>query len=150
MDQDAALPPGDPLQGAAVAGRWSFAYDMPEDLGGGFVSGELLLRTDGVLLRRYGGSSYRAGQLTWQFKPWEPVTWWSGETGPQRAVAILKGRGDDLLRARSRAYRPAQVRPPFLGGPRPTSTCNPVETGHANSITQARPQAASLGLIILE
>ena len=96
MDQDAALPPGEPLQGAAVAGRWSFAYDMPEDLGGGFVSGELLLRTDGVLLRRYGGSSYRAGQLTWQFKPWEPVTWWSGETGPQRAVAILKGRGYDL------------------------------------------------------
>jgi hypothetical protein len=96
MSENAALPPGDPLQGAAVAGRWSFGYDMPDDLGGGFVSGELLLRTDGVLLRRYGGSSYRAGQITWQFKPWEPVTWWSGETDPRYAVAILKGRGYDL------------------------------------------------------
>ena len=59
MNESAGIPPGDPLGGQVIAGRWSFGYDMPDELGGGFVAGELLLRGDGVLLRRYGGSSYR-------------------------------------------------------------------------------------------
>jgi hypothetical protein len=65
MSESTGLPPGDPLSGSAIAGRRSFGYDMPDDLGGGFVCGELLLRSDGVLLRRYGGSSLprRAGHL---------------------------------------------------------------------------------------
>src|ERR1022692_5324546 len=71
MSDSTGLPQGDPLHGAAVAGRWSFGYDMPDDLGGGFVCGELLLRSDGILLRRYGGSSYRAGQITWKYGPWD-------------------------------------------------------------------------------
>lgn len=51
MSKPRALPPGDPLHGP-VAGYWSFGYDMPDELGGGFVTGALLLR-GGVLLRRY-------------------------------------------------------------------------------------------------
>ena len=39
MSESTGLPPGDPLSGAAVAGRWSFGYDMPDELGGGFVCG---------------------------------------------------------------------------------------------------------------
>jgi hypothetical protein len=35
----------DPLIGSATAGRWPFGYDMPDELGGGFVAGELLLRS---------------------------------------------------------------------------------------------------------
>ena len=96
MSESTGLPPGDPLSGAAVAGRWSFGYDMPDDLGGGFVCGELLLRSDGVLLRRYGGDSYRAGQVTWKYGPWDEVSWWTGETDPQQAVALLKSRRYDL------------------------------------------------------
>jgi hypothetical protein len=51
MAETAGLTPGNPLQGAAIAGRWTFGYDMPDELGGGFVCGELLLRSDGVLFR---------------------------------------------------------------------------------------------------
>jgi len=96
MTKAARLTPEDPLQGAAMAGRWTFGYDMPDELGGGFVCGELPLRSDGILLRRYGGSTYRTGQFTWNFQPWEQVTWWTGETNPQQAIAILKCRGYDL------------------------------------------------------
>jgi len=44
--------PRDLLSGSTVACHWSYGFDMPDDLGGGFVTGELLLRADGVLLRR--------------------------------------------------------------------------------------------------
>jgi len=84
-----------------MAGRWSFGYDMSDDLGGGFVCGELLLRGDGVLLRRYGGSSYRSGQVTWKYGPWDVVSWWPGETDPRQVVALLKSRGYDLFRHNS-------------------------------------------------
>jgi len=43
--------PRDPLSGSTLA-YWSYGFDIPDDLGGGFVTGELLLRADGVLLRR--------------------------------------------------------------------------------------------------
>ena len=93
MSEGLGLPPGDPLNGSAIAGRWSFGYDMPEELGGGFVSGELLLRSDGVLLRRYGGGSYRAGQVSWKYGPWDEVSWWTGETNSQQAAAFLSRAG---------------------------------------------------------
>jgi hypothetical protein len=51
MSESAALPP-DPLSGSTLVAYWSYGYDMPDHLGGGFVTGELLLRADGVLLRR--------------------------------------------------------------------------------------------------
>jgi hypothetical protein len=109
MNESAGIP-GDPLGGQSIAGRWSFGYDMPDELGGGFVAGELLLRGDGVLLRRYGGSSYRAGQVTWKYGPWDAVSWWAGETDPLRTVALLKSRGYDLLR-----HDPVPVYKPATG-----------------------------------
>ena len=51
MSEPTALLP-DPLSGSTLAAYWSYGYDMPDDLGGGFVTGELLLRADGALLRR--------------------------------------------------------------------------------------------------
>jgi hypothetical protein len=51
LSEPTALPP-DPLSGSPPAAYWSYGYDMPDDLGGGFVTGELLLHADGVLLRR--------------------------------------------------------------------------------------------------
>jgi hypothetical protein len=110
MNESTGLPQADPLSGSAFAGRWSFGYDMPDELGGDFVAGELLLRTDGVLLRRYGGSSYRAGQVTWKYGPWDEVTWWTGETNPQQAVALLKSRGYDLLK-----HDPVPIDKPTFG-----------------------------------
>jgi hypothetical protein len=72
---------------------------MDEPEGGGFVSGEFLLRADGVLLRRYGWSSLNvaSNQTTWRFHAWEPVSWWTGETSPAEAVRILKRHGYDLV-----------------------------------------------------
>ena len=70
---------------------------MPDDLGGGFVTGELLLRADGVLLRRQTLFFPTGdGSLSEGFGPWEEVTWWEGETDPQRAAIVLHYRGYDL------------------------------------------------------
>lgn len=75
MSEPAALPP-DPLSGSTLVAYWSYGYDMPDHLGGGFVTGELLLRADGVLLRPQtlffptGDSKLSEG-----FGPWEEVTW---------------------------------------------------------------------------
>src|SRR5438034_1819862 len=71
MSESTALPP-DPLSGSTLAAYWSYGYDMPDDLGGGFVTGELLLRADGVLLRRQ--TLYfptEGGKLSPGFGPWD-------------------------------------------------------------------------------
>lgn len=99
MNENARLPQADPLSGSAIAGRWSFGYDMPDQLGGGFVAGELLLRSDGVLLRRYGGSSYRAGQVTWKYGPWDDLV-------DRRNEPAASRRAPEVPR-----IRPAQARP---------------------------------------
>ena len=110
MNESAGLSQADPLSGSAIAGRWSFGYDMPDELGGGFVSGELLLRSDGILLCRYGGSSYRAGQITWKYGPWKEATWWTAEANPKQAVTLLKSRGYDLLK-----HDPVPIDKPTFG-----------------------------------
>lgn len=106
------------LEGAAVVAHWGFVYDMPDDLGGGYVAGELLLRGDGVLLRRYGSAAYHDGQTTWRFRAWARVEWWPGESDPTAALRLLKGNGYGL-------HRPSPVRieesvaGPFPGMPEP-------------------------------
>ncbi|XVQ09845.1 hypothetical protein ACQP1W_46255 [Spirillospora sp. CA-255316] len=70
----------------AVA-RWRWVYDYAEDPPGGFVFGEMVLCADGTLLRRYGDG----GRL-----PWSAVAWWPGERDPDRAAALLRGRGYTL------------------------------------------------------
>jgi hypothetical protein len=88
--------PRDPLSGSTLA-YWSYGFDMPDDLGGGFVTGELLLRADGVLLRRQTLFFPTGdGQLLAGFGPWEQVTWWEGEADPDRAAIVLHYRGYDL------------------------------------------------------
>jgi hypothetical protein len=89
--------PRDLLSGSTVACYWSYGFDMPDDLGGGFVTGELLLRADGVLLRRQT-LFFRTGdgKLSAGFGPWEQVTWWEGEADRERAAIVLHYRGYDL------------------------------------------------------
>lgn len=96
MSDVSALRPEDPLDGP-VASYWSFGYDMPDELGGGFVSGELLLRGDGTLLRRYSKFIATAdGNLAPGHGPWEEVSWWTPERDPERAAQVLHYRGYDL------------------------------------------------------
>jgi hypothetical protein len=88
MGNGSALPPDDPLSGPVV-GYWSFGYDMPDELGGGFVNGSLL--------RRYSKSLAAAdGKLTPGHGPWEEVSWWTPERDPERAAQVLHHRGYDL------------------------------------------------------
>jgi hypothetical protein len=62
--------PSDSLAGSALAGYWLYGYDIPDHLGGRFVTGQLLLRADGVLLRRQTLFSRNEG---WQrYSPPEP------------------------------------------------------------------------------
>jgi hypothetical protein len=93
---------GDPLAAAGLVARWRFAYDEPEERGGGHVAGEFLLRSDGVLLRRYGYSYSNKDGYTWQFSRWKVVNSWSGTADPKRAIRALKRQGYDL-------YQPSPV-----------------------------------------
>ncbi|MPZ64135.1 MAG: hypothetical protein GEU83_00940 [Pseudonocardiaceae bacterium] len=87
---------GDPLDGAELVAHWAFVYDCDEDRGGGFVSGQFLLRSDGVLLWRMGVSSYHDGMSTWSFRHWKPFPGWEGETDPDRALRAIKSMGYGL------------------------------------------------------
>lgn len=44
--------------------------DLPEEIGGGFASGEFLLRSDGALFERGVTDSYSKGATTWEAGPW--------------------------------------------------------------------------------
>jgi hypothetical protein len=118
MNEPRSLP-GDPLAESTLAGYWLYGYDMPDDLGGGFVTGELLLRADGVLLRRQTLFFPTGdGRLSEGFGPWEEVTWWEGETDPERAARVLHYRGYDLHRR-----DPAELGTPSSGStPRESPT----------------------------
>lgn len=88
-------PTGDnPLVGDMVTvQRWSFARD---DERGGVVSGEFLLRSDGILLRRMGGSRYGAEGTTYHYGPWTIESAWDGGAHARACAAWLKGRWYDL------------------------------------------------------
>lgn len=46
-------------EGTAERRRWDYLLDdIPEDLGGGYVTGNFLLRDDGILLCRHGSRWY--------------------------------------------------------------------------------------------
>ena len=81
-----------------AVGHWGWVYDYDDDAGGGFASGEFLLRSDGVLLRRYVFSSSGGGQTTFRAHPWQPVSWWEGLADPTAAIQSLKAHGYSLCR----------------------------------------------------
>ncbi len=89
-----AQPGDDPLEGHGILRHWSFAYDYDDDFGGGFASGQLLLREDGALLIRYGGSSTSGGVTTWRYRTaWSPMRAWTPVTDPDAALTALLNRG---------------------------------------------------------
>jgi hypothetical protein len=115
---DDPKPAADPLEGAEMLAHWGFVFDLDDSEGGGFVSGEVLLRSDGVLLRRYGTSYYRDGQTTWKYGPWASMPRWSGGAEPDEAMRWLKAGGYGLCRPTLPVDR--QEAGPFPGMPEPT------------------------------
>jgi hypothetical protein len=86
--------------GAEPIAHWGFAAGTEHS----WVHGQLLLRADGVLLRRYGGDSYSGGMTTYSYRPWDVVPWWPGTTDPNEAIGLLRRQGYDL-------YKPDPVPP---------------------------------------
>jgi hypothetical protein len=107
----------DPLEGGRLTAirHWGFVWDYNDDEVGGFASGEFLLRSDGVLLKRMGYSIGAGNDLRWRFMPWEVRDAEAG-TEVAKVSARLIGEGYGL-------YRPSPV--PVTertGGPFPDHT----------------------------
>ena len=109
----------EPLVGGhTVVRHWGFVWDYNDDDGpGGFVSGQFLLRSDGALLRRYGGSRWnpRQGGTRWEYRPWEVI---DGEAGTDVATVArkLQGQGYDLTKPGPGAID-RRTSGPFPGAP---------------------------------
>ena len=82
-----------PLGEYSELGRWIFVYDYDDDRGGGFVTGEFLLRSDGVAFRRMGYATGSSVQ-SWKFLgEWTEVAAWTPQTDVPLAIRALKGLG---------------------------------------------------------
>jgi len=89
--------PGVLPAGVELVQRWRFLLDnLPEWIGGGFSTGEFLLRSDGVLLRRSVASEHARGQTTWRAGLWSEFHRFSAGTGQDQAETWLIDRGYDL------------------------------------------------------
>jgi hypothetical protein len=106
-----------PLGEHSELGRWIFVYDYDSDeMGGGFVTGEFLLRSDGMAFVRMGGSTGTSVQ-TWRFTTeWSPVRNWELETDVQRAVGELKRRKYGITDKHSNVAVDADEGEPFAYG----------------------------------
>jgi hypothetical protein len=85
-------------EGTRIVARWGFGAETRDS----WVVGEVLVRSDGVLLRRYGGVQLEdrdatgKRQVSYSFRPWHVVDWWTGHTEVDAAMRSLKGRGWSL------------------------------------------------------
>ena len=98
MSEGTGLLPGDPLNGSAIVGRWSFGYDMPDEL-----RRWLRLRRTAAAQRRHSAAPLRRRVLPRRAGHLEiPAMGRSAlvdrRNGPKQAMAILKLRGYDLLK----------------------------------------------------
>jgi len=92
MNPTGVLPPG-----VELVQRWKFLLDnLPDWIGDGFSTGEFLLRSDGLLLRRSVRSSHARGQTTWWAGPWSEFHRFAAGTGVDPARAWLIDHGYDL------------------------------------------------------
>jgi hypothetical protein len=75
--------------GARVLAHWGFSADTEHS----WVHGELLLLSNGVLLRRYGSSSFWPGrdETEWRFTRWQEMRRLTGDVTVERATSGLGG-----------------------------------------------------------
>lgn len=58
-----------------------------------WVSGELLVLSDGVLLERLGHDIWSRGETRWEFSTWSVIGRMTGEVTPETAVAAMRQHG---------------------------------------------------------
>jgi hypothetical protein len=75
----------DPRDGHEVLAHWDYVYDFDGDIGG-FVTGQFLLRDDGVLWIRNGGSRWSGGRTWYEYRLWNR---WTLEPGPFDVAGAL-------------------------------------------------------------
>ncbi|MET9227431.1 hypothetical protein [Lentzea sp. NPDC003310] len=75
--------------GARILAHWGFTVDTEHS----WVTGELLLLSSGVVLRRYGGSTWTPGldQTTYHFTRWSEMFRLDGDVTVERAARSLGG-----------------------------------------------------------
>jgi hypothetical protein len=80
-----------------VAARWTYLFDnIADEFGGGFVTGEFLLLTDGRLFRRAAWSLSSNHSTRWEAGPWEIDEAWLPSADVSALFEHLTARGYDL------------------------------------------------------
>lgn len=91
-----------PLEGKELVAHWGFVFDVPKDTSpGAKVAGDILLRSDGKLLRRYSRYTYDGKVTNYTYGPWGQMRR-SNEAGAdaEGAMQFLKEQGYRLTRPR--------------------------------------------------
>jgi hypothetical protein len=84
-----------PLEGKELVAHWGFEFDVPEQsIPGAKVAGDIILRSDGKLLRRYSRYTYDGKVTTYKYGPWGQMSR-SNDQGPDpdKVMASLKDQG---------------------------------------------------------
>ena len=84
-----------PLEGKELVAHWGFEFDVPkETIPGAKVAGDIILRSDGKLLRRYSRYTYDGTATTSKFGPWGQMNRSNDKgTDPDAVMEFLKGQG---------------------------------------------------------
>ena len=109
---------GDRTGPAQRVGHWGFVQQLPDDVGGGLLRGELLYLDDGTIRRRYGGPLTTGHGTVWRFGHWRAVQGWEPAADEASARRALQERGYELHEP---GPVPAGARDagPFPGPPEP-------------------------------
>jgi len=86
--------PGDPLAGSTLAGYWVYGYDMPDDLGGGFVEPPTRSssRRRGVQETEVPRPNLASARCYWRVRERAQISAVAGFAGsPGRLPAVLGG-----------------------------------------------------------
>ncbi len=106
--------------GVSVLERWTFLVDnLPEDIGGGYFTGEFLLCSNGIVLTRTVSNSSTRDETRWRAGDWKVMPTHPRYSSPASAAAGFKSRGYELFPSSPVAID-AREAGPFPGPPSPS------------------------------